>query len=597
MLLTAAVLVSYNPITKNGFVNYDDNRYISENSHVRAGLTTETVKWAFTTYEQANWHPLTWLSHALDGELFGLNPLGHHYVSVLLHALNAVILFLLLQSATGFTGRSLVVAALFALHPINVESVAWASERKNVLSMFFFLLAVYVYGLYARQPKLHRYFALTGFFILALLSKPQVITFPFLLLLWDYWPLRRIGASSGKSSTGQSGNMTSSNARLIVEKLPLFLLSAASAVITVKAQAAGSAVKSLTEYSALLRFEAAVVDYVHYLGKALWPSRLVVFYPHRITLYPLWQVSAAAAVLILVTAIVLLRGREQRYLVVGWFWFLGSLMPMIGLVQVGLQAMADRYAYLPFVGLFLMVTWLASDLAEARRIPSKWLAIPAMSFLIVLGAITYGQVGYWHDSGSLWLHTLAFTRDNYVAEENLGAFLSDQGRYDEAAEHFRSALGIRPNGLIANLNLGSYEDRRGNLPAAIHHYQRVADNAGDPGMRATAYGSLGFVYRQMGQPAKAQQCFEKSLQSDPNRVRARIGLGLLAQENGKSEEAIRQYSSAAALQPSDVVYVLLAQALQRGGRPDEAKAIYQRFASSPNFAEAQKQAAFLLAGK
>jgi tetratricopeptide (TPR) repeat protein len=490
-----------------------------------------------------------------------------------------------------------MVAALFALHPMNVESVAWASERKNVLSMLFFLLALYAYGLYAQQAKLHRYFAVTGLFVLALLSKPQVVTFPFLLLLWDYCPLRRIGAWSGKSSTGQSGNMTRSYARLIVEKLPLFLLSAASAVITVKAQAAGSAVKSLTEYSALLRFETAIVDYVRYLGKALWPSRLVVFYPHPSTLYPLGQVSAAAVVLILITAIVLLRGRDQRYLVVGWFWFLGSLVPMIGLVQVGLQGMADRYAYLPFVGLFLMVTWLVADWAEARRIPSKWLAIPAMSCLIALCAITYRQVGYWHDSGSLWLHTLAFTRDNYVAEENLGAFLSDQGRYDEAAEHFRSALIIRPKGLMANLNLGAYEDRRGNLPAAITHYQMVADNARDPGMRATAYGSLGFVYRQMGQTAKAQQCFEKSLQSDPNRVRARIGLGLLAQENGKSDEAIRQYSSAAALQPSDVVYLLLAQALQLAGHPDEANAIYQRLASSPNFAEAQKQAAFLLAGK
>jgi Tfp pilus assembly protein PilF len=600
LLLTAAVLASYYPIAKNSFVNYDDNRYISENPHVRAGLTEETVKWAFTTYEQANWHPLTWLSHALDCELFGLNPLGHHYVNVLLHALNAVLLFLLLQSATGFCGRSLMVAALFALHPMNVESVAWASERKNVLSMLFFLLALYAYGWYARQPKLPRYFAVVGFFVLALLSKPQVITFPFLLLLWDYWPLRRIGASS-VTTTDRRGDLTRRNGRpiaeKIAEKLPLFLLSAASAVITVKAQAAGSAVKSLAEYSALLRFETVVVGYVRYLGKAFWPSPLVGFYPYPGSPYPLWQVGAAATVLILVTVIVLLRGRDQSYLVVGWFWFLGSLVPMIGLVQVGLQAMADRYAYLPFVGLFLMATWLVADWAEARRMPAKWLAVSAISCLLALSVLTYRQVGYWHDSGSLWLHTLAFTRDNYVAEENLGAFLSDRGRYDEAAEHFRSALAIRPNGLNANLNLGAYEDRRGNLLAAISHYQKVADNAGDPGMRATAYGSLGFVYRQMGQAAKAQQCFEIALQSDPNRVRARIGLGLLAQENGKSEEAIRQYSSAATLHPSDVVYLLLAQALQRGGRPDEAKAIYQRLASSPNFAEAQKEAQSLLSGK
>jgi Tfp pilus assembly protein PilF len=591
LLLAAAVLVSYYPIAKNTFINYDDNRYISQNPHVRAGLTEETVKWAFTTYEQANWHPLTWLSHALDFELFGLNPLGHHYVNVLLHALNAVLLFLLLQSATGFSGRSLMVAALFALHPMNVESVAWASERKNVLSMLFFLLALYAYGWYARQPKLPRYFAVVGFFVLGLLSKPQVITFPFLLLLWDYWPLRRIGSSS-VTATDLRADLTRRNGRLIAEKLPLFLLSAASAVITVKAQAAGSAIQPLSEYSATLRFETALVDYLRYIGKALWPSRLAGFYPHPNTLYPPWQVNTAAVLLILITAAVLWRGR-LRYLVVGWFWFLGSLVPMIGLVQVGLQAMADRYAYLPFVGLFLMVTWLAADFAESRQISAKWLAIPALSCLLALATLTYRQVGYWHNSETFWLHTLALTRDNNVAENNLGEFLSQQGRNEEAAAHFRAALAIRPNSLIANLNLGAYEDRRGNLPAAISHYQMVADNAGDPGMRATAYGSLGFVYRQLGQATKAQQCFEKALQSDPNRVRARIGLGLLAEDNGQPAEAIRQYSTAAVLQPTDVVYLLLAEALQRGGHPDEAKAIYQRLASSPDFAEAQKQAALL----
>jgi hypothetical protein len=300
LLLIAVVLVSYNPVTHNGFLNYDDDGYITDNPHVRVGLTWATVKWAFTTYDKANWHPLTWLSHALDCEVFGLNPAGHHYVSVLLHAANAVLLFLLLQSATGFRWRSLMVAALFALHPMNVESVAWAAERKNVLSMMFFLLALYAYVGYAHRPGLRRYAAVVCFFALALLSKPQAIVFPFLLWLWDYWPLGRIGVRADPVSAAQGGNAPRLwSGWLVLEKLPLLLLSAASAVVTLKAQKAGGAVKSLAQYSLLLRMETAVIAYVRYLGKAFWPSKLVALYPHPSQLYPAWQVGGAVVVLLL----------------------------------------------------------------------------------------------------------------------------------------------------------------------------------------------------------------------------------------------------------------------------------------------------------
>jgi len=608
LLLTAVVLVSYNPVTHNGFLTFDDDQYIVDNPHVRAGLTWETVKWAFTTYEEANWHPLTWLSHALDCQLFGLHPAGHHYVNVLLHAVNALLLFLLLQSATGFCWRSLMVAALFALHPINVESVAWAAERKNVLSMLFFLIALYAYVGYARRPEVRRYAVVAFAFALSLLSKPQAIAFPFLLLLWDYWPLCRIGAPVlagpllGNRLLGNGeaqGEIPSKRAMgwLVFEKVPLLLLSAASAVVTMTAQRAGNAVKTFSEFSWLLRLETAVISYVRYLGKALWPSKLVALYPHPTKLYPAWQVGGAVVLLMLVTALVL-RAREQRYLAVGWLWFLGSLVPMIGLVQVGLQAMADRYAYIPFVGLFLMLTWLVADWAKARQIPSKWLAIPATCCLLALGTLTYRQVGYWHDTQSFWVHTLALTQDNYVAEANLGEFLFSQGRGDEAAAHFRAALAIRPEGLMANLNLGAYEDQRGNTAAALEHYQKVADHSGDVALRATAYGSLGFVYRQMGQSAKAKQCFETALQLAPNRARARVGLGLIAQENGDLAEAVRQYSLAASVQGSDVVYLLLARALQQRGHADEAKVIYERLSrSSPNLSDAQKEVESLLSAR
>ncbi len=281
---------------------------------------------------------------------------------------------------------------------------------------------------------------------------------------------------------------------LALEKLPLLLLSAVSAAVTMQAQKAGGAVQTLSQYSFLLRLETAVISYVGYLGKALWPSKLVALYPHPTKLYPAWQVAAAVLVLVLVTALVL-RSRDRRYLAVGWFWFLGSLVPMIGLVQAGAQAMADRYAYLPFVGLFLMMTWLVADWAKTHRLPGKWLAIPAVSCLLVLATLTYRQVSYWHDIPSFWLRTLALTENNYIAHDTLGAYLASQGQTEEAAAHFRAALAIRPDDLPANLNLGTYEHGRGNLPAAIERYQLVAAYTADVGLRAAAYGNLGSAYR------------------------------------------------------------------------------------------------------
>ncbi len=597
LLLTAAVLVAYRPVTHNGFLNYDDDAYITSNPYVRAGLTWATVKWAFTSYDQANWHPLTWLSHALDGQLFGLNPAGHHFVNVLLHGANAVLLFLLLQSATGFRWRSLMVAALFALHPINVESVAWAAERKNVLSMLLFLLALYAYVWYARLPRLRRYAVVAFLFALALLGKPQVITFPFLLLLWDYWPICRIGVRDGADATAQRDDIPKrSSGWLVLEKLPLLVLSAASAVITMKAQNAGGAIRTASQYSPLLRIETAVISYVSYMGKALWPSNLVALYPHPTQLYPPWQIGTAGLVLMLVSAFVL-RERDRRYLAVGWFWFLGALVPMIGLVQVGAQGMADRYAYVPFIGLFLMLTWLVADWAQANQVRPEWLAVAAVGWLLVLGALTYRQIGYWHDIPLFWSRTLALTENNYVAHDTLGEYLARQGRTEEAAAHFRAALAIRPDDLPANLDLGTYEHGRGNLPAAIERYRIVALHAGNVNLRATAYGNLGSAYRQMGELTKAKLCFETALQLAPEQSMAMIGLGLIAERNGDPSEAVRQYSRAMAMQPTEVGFLLLAHALQQVGRADEADAILERVARlSPNLAEAQATAESLRSG-
>jgi tetratricopeptide (TPR) repeat protein len=301
--------------------------------------------------------------------------------------------------------------------------------------------------------------------------------------------------------------------------------------------------------------------------------------------------------LLLITALVLLRVREERYLAFGWFWFLGSLVPMAGLVQVGLQSMADRYAYIPFIGLFIILVWTAAGWARARNVAPTWLALLSISYLLILGIVTNKQIGYWHDSATLWRHALAVTKENYVAESNLGETLLGQGKDDDAAAHFRAALAVRPEGLVANLDLGAYEDRRGNFADAIQYYRVVVDHSKDSGMSATAYGSLGFVYREIGEPAKAKQNFETSIQLDGSRARARIGLGLVAEDAGDVEEAVRQFSIAAALQNSDIVNLLLANALNRAGNREQANAIYSRLAGSPNLPAAQQEAKELLSRK
>src|SRR5271165_3336520 len=392
-LLVVATVVLYFPVNSHPFANYDDPDYVTDNFHVRSGLHWSTVKWAFTTYAAANWHPLTWISHAADVQLFELNPGRHHDVNLLLHALNVVLLFWVLQRATGYVGRSAMVAALFALHPINVESVVWIAERKNLLSMLFFLLALGAYRWYATRPRADRYVLVVFLYALALMAKPQVITFPFVLLLWDYWPLRRMFAGSDESSATATATVirARSFSWLVLEKLPLLVLSAASAVITVKAQRTGGAMSGpQNTYPFLLRVENAIVSYVRYIGKAVWPSHLALMYPH--SSFAIWEVVVALLMLLVITAIVI-AGRRQRYLPVGWFWFLGTLVPMIGLVQVGAQAMADRYAYLPFVGLFIIACWGVSDFFERRNLSTAWLATPSLAGLVALAVVTHRQIG------------------------------------------------------------------------------------------------------------------------------------------------------------------------------------------------------------
>jgi protein O-mannosyl-transferase len=590
LLLVLLTLAFYNPIVRNGFVNFDDNGYITDNAHVRAGLTWDTVKWAFTSFDDSNWHPVTWLSHAFDYQFFKLNPAGHHYVNVLLHAGNAILLFLLLASATGFTWPSFMVAALFALHPMNVESVAWAAERKNVLSMLFFLLTMHAYGWYVRRVSVRRYAVVAALFALGLMAKPEIITLPFVLLLWDYWPLRRMfGESSAEGLPGAADQRSFSF--LFLEKVPLLLLSAGSAVVTLAAQSSGHA---LRDAPAWVRLGNAAVAYVRYIGKAFWPVRLAVPYPHPGRLLPVWEILAATAVLLLFTGLVL-RWRDRRYLVVGWFWFLGTLVPVIGLVQVSTQAMADRYAYLPYIGLFVCVIWGAMEIARERRIPALWLGVPAVLILLTLGMVTRHQIAYWHDSESLWRHTLSVTQRNYIAHDALGHYLEDQGRVEEAIVEYTAAENLDSYSAAEMVRFGVFEQTHGHSQEAIEQYRRALDVSPDGKSRAIALSLMGSAYLLTGDFPRAKMSYAYAVQQDPDRSAALLGSGLLAERDGDYPAAIERISRAVKIEPTDVSYLLLEQVLRRSGRvaeADDASAQAQRI--SHDLAQARQVEAQIL---
>jgi protein O-mannosyl-transferase len=587
LLLAAGTLALYSRVVHAGFLRYDDDRYVVENPYVRSGIHWSTVRWAFTTFEQANWHPLTWLSHALDVQLFGLNPSAHHSMNLLLHAANVLLLFLLVQWLTGYTGRSLAVAALFAVHPMNVESVAWIAERKNVLCMFFFLLTLLAYGHYVRKPHVARYIGVLLGFALALMSKPMAITLPFVLLLLDYWPLERLGLRAPADASASVIPEKWSISWLVMEKLPLFALSAASAVITMKAQRARGAV--MVRYPLLAHLQNAAVSYALYIGKAIWPARLAALYPYPQNGWPIIAVLMSAALLIAVTGLVL-KYRSHRYLLWGWFWFLGTMIPMIGLVQVGNQAMADRYAYLPFIGLFVMVVWGIADLVNRFSI-KKYVAAAAGVIVIALCAMTYRQLDYWHDDFSLWSHTLAVTHRNFVAEDNFGNALIKAGKYDEGIAHFRKAAEIEPGDPVSEVNLGIYAQQHGDLQQAAARYQYALQLASDPQVRAAAYANLGGVYFTLHNYEQAQTNFQSALRLGSRSPFIFLHMGLIAQKNSDWNDAIRFYAAYVAAQPSDVGYFLLGQALEYAGDRDRAKLAYEKAQQSSRDLNQTRQAA------
>ena len=526
LVLAIASSLLYLPIVHDPFTNIDDQGYVYENLHVQDGLTWSTIKWAAVSLDDSNWHPLTWLSIAFDCQMFGIDPAGHHAMNIVYHAVDAVVLFWVLLLATGGTGRSFMVAALFALHPINVESVAWAAERKTVLSTLFFLLALGAYQWYVRRPGIVRYSVVAGLFTLGLMAKPQIITMPCVLLLWDYWPLERVAlrepasrfspfAIRRKTALGSSGEERTADSEkrpigwLLLEKVPLFVICAASALVTLKAQHAGH--PQSWPYSWWVRIGNCIVAYGRYIGKAIWPSHLAIMYPHPGNSLRAGQVVICTLLLLAITTAVIAL-RRYRYLPVGWFWFLGTLVPTIGLIQVGRQALADRYAYQSFLGLFIMACWGIAEWAQHTRLPK--LAIPVFSIAVLLGltAVAHHQIGYWRDNTSLWMHAFQVTNNNSIAADLIAGSLLEQGRREEALKYYRIAAAIDPNDSPSNLVLAIEAQNHGNLQEAIRRYKRAIDDFNDPLEQAKVYQNLAVAYRDMGDMHESVECLRRAQQ-------------------------------------------------------------------------------------
>jgi tetratricopeptide (TPR) repeat protein len=542
VLLAISVFALYGSVLTHPFVVFDDQDYVTQNPHVRQGLSWTTVKWAFTATRSANWHPLTWLSHAVDCQLFGLNAGAHHLDSLFLHGLNAVLLFLLLELATSGARPSLLVAALFALHPLNVESVAWVAERKNVLSTLFFLLAIGAYGWYACKPNWLRYSLIVLLFGMGLMAKPMVITLPFALLLLDYWPLNRTPGSDASPLHVPQRPVW----KLLLEKVPLLFLSAASAVITIKAQV--FAVRTLQDFPFSVRVENALVAYAQYLCKMVWPARLAALYPHPGRGLHGWQVIVAVLLLAGISAVVTIC-RSRRYLLVGWLWFLGTLVPVIGLVQVGYAAMADRYAYIPLIGIFVMIAFGVWDLADAKNVHLAYRMIPALCALAAFSLITHRQLSYWKSEYDVWAHAVQTTERNSFAhnalgeallapqtsmsEANLHDFDTPQKRIERARWHYEQALqicreleqqdpGIYLPWLATTLNnLGDLDRQQHRMGDANHRYMEALDihrslvekNPADLPYLAKTINNLAFLDKFEEHPDEARAHFAEALQN------------------------------------------------------------------------------------
>ncbi|MCL6519685.1 MAG: tetratricopeptide repeat protein [Armatimonadetes bacterium] len=616
LLLVIITVAVYWPVLRHDFTNYDDDKYVTDNPPVQAGLTAPSIVWAFTKIHESNWHPLTWLSHMLDAQLYGPNPMGHHLTNLVFHVANVVLLFSVLMLMTGCVWRSGFVAALFAIHPLHVESVAWIAERKDVLSTFFWLLTMLAYFRYASSPRLGTYLPVVILFALGLMSKPMLVTLPFVLLLMDYWPLGRTTFSSnlglcvsgGVYGTHKAGNLAngrksgkgfvrfSENMNLLREKTPLFLMTLVSCVITFYAQKKQGSVQTFEFYPFGVRIANAFAAYSSYIRKTLWPNDLACFYPHPGRDLAMWKVLWGFIVLASISYFVWRLASRRPYLVVGWLWYLGTLVPVIGLVQVGMQAMADRYTYIPLIGLFIAIAWGIPELTRRKsnsdgkedgrqKVEATVFPFAACIAIVALMIGTWFQVGYWKNSITLFERALAVTENNDTAHNNLGIALAWQGRLEEAIPHYKRALEISPmygdaHGNLANAyaQLGMYDD-------AIREYKEVLKlNPNDP----RAYYNMGNVLAAQGKAKEALQNYSRALGIKQDDAGAHLSIGKMLADQGKYDEALAEYKKAIELKPSFAeAHYNMGLALKRLGRFDEAiKAYREAIRYKPEYPEA-----------
>ncbi len=570
--LAAVTAAVYWPVFGNDFVCYDDPSYVTENQHVLKGLNWDDAQWAFETDHAGNWHPLTWLSHMLDVTVFETKPAGHHFTNLLFHTLNLLLLFLLLNKMTGAVWRSAAVAALFALHPLHVESVAWVAERKDVLSTFFMLLSLLAYTGYARKTQAATsswltqvyYFLTALFFMCGLMSKPMLVTLPCVLLLLDFWPLQRVQLAA-------LGDQSATVKKVILEKLPLFVLSGLSCVVTFFFQRGAGAVNSLETMPIELRISNALISYVRYLGKMFWPGGLSVFYPLPKE-WPLGLTLGAAVILIGITALVVWRIKQEPYLVVGWLWYLGTLVPVVGLVQVGQQSIADRYTYIPLIGIFIMIVWALAQVPLRWPAARPWLAAGSAAVLVACAIGTWRQLALWRDSRTLFEHALAVTTDNAVAHNNLGVLLLNDGNIKDAEPHFVEAIRIHPAFSDALANLGLCRAHQGRDDEAIDLFERSLKDRQIP----VAHYNLANLLMKQNKLTEAEEHYKAAVSLKPDLGDAWNNLGVLHGKEGRTEEAAKDYAMALKFKPDNAnAHLTLGATLAKENRFDEAIAEFK----------------------
>ncbi len=578
LLLAALIVAAFWHVIGHDFINYDDDDYVTANLHIRR----IDIPWALTTFREANWHPLTWLSHMLDWRIYGPNAGGHHATNLILHAASTILLFLLLHRMTGFVWRSAFVAALFGIHPLHVESVAWVAERKDVLSALFWMLTMLAYVRYAERPGIGRYIPIFVLFALGLMVKPMLVTLPFVLLIIDWWPLGRFRSP-----------------RVIQEKLPLIGLAATSGVITFIAQHGGLAVGSLDQYPVGVRVANALVAYTAYLVKTVYPVGLSVFYPHPGDTLPVWQVIGSAALLVGITALVVRSARTRPWLAAGWFWYLITLLPVIGLVQVGMQAMADRYTYVPLVGVFMAIAYGSVGVrgsGTGKKIPTRpHPHTPILACLIIaaLMPLTWRQVGYWRDSETLFRHALSVTRNNAVAENNLGLALVERDRLDEGIRRHRCAIEIKPGWADAHYSLGAALLKNGEPYEAMSEFEKVL--ALDPN-HAPAHNNLAAALMDLGDLPRAIDHLRRAVDIRPDYAQAHNNLGTAYYHQTRWDEAVREWTTAVRLDPSlaDAHYNLAFGLGNVGRYRDAVEECRKALALRPDWVEAQNNLAWFL---